>query len=178
MECHSAVDFLLVSSCKLCKFIRKVYLPVFNWNNIYYHIVKHVLHMGGHCSWVSVCVSVGVCRTYGPGEEAVCQSAGVGLYWPVASPRGQQVKQGVGRVWGVSCDGLGSPEAAGCGDVIQAVVCYLISYILLITVSYHPHMQDVVKDKMGGRRRSCSVFSVSHESHHHIHRGHMNHDMQ
>ena len=30
---------------------------------------------------------------------------------------GQQIKQGVGRVLGVSCDGLGSPEAAGCGNV-------------------------------------------------------------
>ena len=43
-------------------------------------------------------MSVSVCSLYGPGEEALCQSAGVGLCRPVASPRGQQIKQGVGRV--------------------------------------------------------------------------------
>ena len=41
---------------------------------------------------------MGVCSLYGPGEEALGQSAGVGLCRPVASPRGQQVKQRVDRV--------------------------------------------------------------------------------
>ena len=37
--------------------------------------------------------------------------------WVCSCRGGQQIKQGVGRVLGVSCDGLGSPEAAGCGNV-------------------------------------------------------------
>ena len=40
-------------------------------------------------------LSILICSLYGPGEEAVCQPAGVG---PVASPRGHQIKQGVCRV--------------------------------------------------------------------------------
>jgi len=63
---------------------------------------------------------MGIGSSYGPGKKAVRQPVGVGFNWPVMSPRGQQIKQGVGRVWGVSYDGLGSPETAGYGDVFQA----------------------------------------------------------
>ena len=35
-------------------------------------------------------------------------------------PEGKQIKQGIGRVWGISCDGLDFPETVGCGDVFQA----------------------------------------------------------